>query len=225
MGESKPSQGDQQMLISYRLLRKSVGLVGIMLPVQLLIYSFIFENSVRDSISSYYWPSTRDLSEKAVSVWSPTCGILVGSLCSIGVFLWAYCGDQKWDARAGNLACVTAVGVALFPCSPVDGDRWTHVVHFPSAAVPFILLAYFCLVSFPTQDPGTTPTHKKPLRNKLYRCCGAVILLCIVTIASLHLFYGKQTPGSSVFWLESAAVWVFGWAWYIKGQGLGFVQD
>jgi len=201
------------MVISYRQLRRAVGLIGIALPIALLVGELaIGDKIIRDSISSYYW--------------SPTMhGVFIGSLCAIGVFLWSYYGDAKWDNWAGNLACIAAVCVALFPNSPtVEHKVPTRFVHYPAAAILFLLLAYFCLVSFPLQDPGTTKTPKKPLRNKIYRGCGIVILLSIITIAGLHLFFGDRPPDPAVFWLESIAIWAFGWSWYIKGKGLSVVQ-
>lgn len=222
------SHTEDPMLISYRELRRAIGMIGIALPVLLLGGGLaLLEGGIRDSISSYYWsPSMR--------------AVMIGSLCSIGVFLWSYRGDGKWDNAAGNAACIAAVCVALLPCSPPVGEHisnpmifpWpsangqvpTRFIHFPAAAVLFLLLAYFCFYSFPSQDPGTTPTKKKPLRNNIYRTCGAIIIVCIAAIGLLHLIF--DTPlGSSVFWLESIAVWAFGWSWFIKGKGLSVVQD
>ena len=207
------NQEEDPMLVSYRELRRAMGMIGIALPVALLIGGLLFtEGGIRDSISSYYW--------------SPTMrGVLVGSLCSIGVFLWSYRGEFKWDNAAGNLACVAAVSVALFPCSPPEGSEApTRYIHFTAAAILFLLLAYFCLYSFPGQDPGTMPLPKKPLRNNIYRVCGGIIIASIVIIALLHAVWSGGPPGSSVFWLESIAIWAFGWSWYIKGKGLSVVQ-
>jgi hypothetical protein len=220
MSTDSPKPEDP-MLVSYRTLRRAIGLIGIALPIAIVavenaIGLFTEQQTampfVRDSISSYYWSG-------------PSHAIFIGCLCSIGVFLWSYCGDGKYDNYAGNLACIAAVSVALFPCS----ESATHVmptryVHFTAAGILFLLLAYFCIYSFTGQDPGTKPLSKKPLRNKIYIGCGVAILASIATIALLHLIYGQVTPGSSVFWLESLAIWAFGWSWYIKGRGLGIVQ-
>ena len=208
------SRPEDPMLVSYRELRRAVGLIGIALPIALVLGENTFGNpGIMDSISSYYWSVAMR-------------GVLVGSLCSIGVFLWSYRGEGRWDNVAGNAACVAALCVALFPCSPPNGgESPTRYLHFTAAAVLFLLLAYFCFYSFPGQDPGTTPTRKKPLRNNIYRTCGAIIVVCIASIALLHALFSGTPPGSSVFWLESLAIWSFGWSWYIKGKGLGPVQD
>src|SRR3989440_5906801 len=141
------------LLISYRALRKAIGLIGIALPIALVLGGEEWGHpKVLDSISSYYWsPTMRD--------------VLVGSLCAIGVFLGSYHGDKKWDNAAGNVACVGAIGVALFPCSRLGQDTtWYNYVHYASAAALFLMFAYFCLYSFTGLDPGTTRTSKKPLR-------------------------------------------------------------
>jgi len=52
-----------------------------------------------------------------------------------------------------------------------------------------------------------------------------MILSCIASIATMHAVWNGRPPGSSVFWLEAAAIWAFGWSWYIKGKGLSPVQD
>lgn len=209
-GKSPP---EDPMLVSYRELRRAIGMIGIALPIVLIVGGNVFgEAGIRDSISSYYY--------------SPTMGaVMVGSLCSIGVFLWSYIGDHRWDSLAGNIACAAAVGVAVFPCSNPNGDATpTRHLHFISAAVLFLLLAYFCFFSFRDQDPGTRATAKKPLRNGIYFGCGIVIVLMIASIGGLHLLYDGNPPGTSVFWLESIAIWAFGWSWYVKGKGLGVVQ-
>ena len=210
---------NDQMLVSYRELRRAIGSIGIALPILLVVVDSALARqlTIRDSISSYYWAKSVD----DILIGS----IMIGSLCSIGVFLWSYCGGGKWDNRAGNLACIAAVSVALFPCSPpTGGDVPTRYVHFTAAAVLFLLLAYFCFFSFTGQDPGTKPTAKKPLRNNISRTCGIIILSCVASIASLHALWHGEPPGGSVFWLESVAVWAFGWSWYIKGKGLAPVQ-
>ena len=212
---------EDPMLVSYRTLRRAIGMIGIALPIALVVaenlISLITANRlatpfILDSISSYYW-----------SV--PAHAIFIGSLCAIGVFLWSYCGSGRWDNHAGNVACIAAVAVALFPCSEsAEHTVPTRYVHFTAAAVLFLMLAYFCFFSFTGQDPGTTALPKKPLRNKIYVGCGIAIVAAIVLIALLHIVYGQIVPDSYVFWLESMAIWAFGWSWYIKGEGLGVVQ-
>jgi len=211
---TKPNTTDDQLLISYRLLRRVVGWIGIMLPIVILVGESVLngEWGIRESISSYYW-----------SVWMRD--VLVGSLCAIGVFMFSYRGEG-WDNFAGNVACVTAIGVALFPTS--QGEHYTAVgvAHYAFAAVLFLTLAYFCLISFRRNDPGLKPLPKKPLRNKIYVGCGITILACIALIGLVQVLPNESAVlrWQPVFVLEAFAIWAFGWSWLIKGKGLKLVQ-
>ena len=212
---------EDPMLISYRALRRAIGMIGIALPIALVMGGNQFSGAgIQDSMRSYYWLAPADGS------WVlSTRDLLVGSLCAIGVFLGAYRGDRKLDVPAGWFACVFAVGVAIFPCSKLAEPRvWYNYVHYLSAAGLFLSLAYFCLFSFTKQDAGTAPTPKKPLRNRVYVTCGIIILICIVAIAILGIFPPDSSVKNYVFWLEASAIWAFGWSWYIKGKGLGIIQ-
>src|SRR5260221_13688340 len=110
------------MLVSYLTLRRIVGLLGVLLPVALAFWGFAlcacFE--LRPSISDYYALRTRD--------------VFVGSLFTIGWFLFTYRGYERKDDIAGNLACLFALGVAL---SPNSGTAWERRIHFASAASLF----------------------------------------------------------------------------------------
>ncbi len=204
---------EDPLVISYRTLRRAVGAIGIALPIALVLGENQFGRSgILDSISSYYWSDAmRD--------------VLVGSLCAIGVFMLSYRGDGWKDNLAGYLTCAFAVGVAMFPCSEPGKPRTlTNYLHYGSAAGMFLTLAYFCIFSFTYNDPGTTPLPKKPLRNKIYVTCGIIILFCIAGIGLHGLLRPNGASGSVVFWLEAAAIWAFGWSWYIKGKGVGPIQ-
>ena len=140
---------NDSLLISYLSLRKAVGIIGIALPFVLALgnWQLFHANAIEDSVSYYYYTSMR--------------GILVGSVCwAIGIFLMSYRGYQKRDEIAGRLACVFALGVALFPtaresgtCDVVHLFRLDHggcdaahvisFVHATCAALLFTTLAYF----------------------------------------------------------------------------------
>ena len=61
--DPKPTGDDAEMLISYRGLRRIVGLIGIALPIVLVLGENQFgKPGIEDSISSYYWSvAMRDL--------------------------------------------------------------------------------------------------------------------------------------------------------------------
>ncbi|HLF70230.1 MAG TPA: DUF998 domain-containing protein, partial [Actinomycetota bacterium] len=138
-------------------------------------------------------------------------------LFAIGWFLFTYRGYERKDDIAGNLACVFALGVALFPNSGEPSER---AIHFTSAGLLFLVLAYFSLVLF--TKSGGTPTAQKLKRNRVYVVCGVSILLCIAGIGLYYAFLQNSSIAAlkPVFWLESLALWTFGVSWFVKGETL-----
>jgi hypothetical protein len=195
---------DQNLVISYLTLRRLVGALGIALPIVVMVWGFTICGCTRilPSISDYYVLRTRDA--------------LVGILFSIACFLYTYRGFDD-DDRYGNLAAIFAVAVALFPNSGTQVER---TVHFSSAAGLLLVLAYFSLKIF-TKSSGH-PTPQKLIRNRVYRVCGVLILVCVLLIG-LYKSFGEASEIAlvrPVFWLETIALWSFGFSWFVKGETL-----
>ncbi len=205
----------KSLIFSYLTLRKAIGLLGTALPFVVSLGAIIlFQTGIRSSISSYYYTGMRD--------------VLVGILCAIGVFLLSYKGYERADDIAGTLACVFAVGVALFPTAPDVTDSTLAViigrVHFIFATAFFVTLIYFSLFLFTKTDPRKRPTKRKLQRNKVYRACGYIMALCILLAAIYAIL---QTAGVSplkaynpLFWLEATAIVAFGVSWGTKGEAI-----
>lgn len=198
--------GDR-ILVSYLTLRRVVGILGILLPVLLVVVSSLAHSrlEIQDSISNYYGTEMRD--------------IFVGVLFVVGLFLFAYRGYERKDDIAGDLACLFALGVALFPST--SASQAIQTVHFISAAALFIVLSYFSLFLFTKTDKDVLPPPKKR-RNVIYKICGVIMLVCIVSIALYYALLQNTSVAAikPVFWLESLALWVFGISWLIKGETL-----
>src|SRR5512143_1409059 len=114
-------QKDSTLVFSYLTLRKAIGALGLALPFVLSFGAFlIFHQPVQNSISHYYWTGMRD--------------VFVGMLFAIGFFLLSYQGYERADRIAGILACVFAVGVALFPTVPN-----AEAVTGPSVGAPRVI--------------------------------------------------------------------------------------
>ena len=194
------------MVLSYLTLRKLVGWLGILLPVILVIGVCLLGShpALRGSISAYYGTVMR--------------GVFVGILFAIGVFLFSYRGYERIDNIAGYAACAFAIGVALFPS--VSTDIWVERVHFASAALLFLVLAYFSLYLF--TKTGGNKTAMKRNRNKIYQACGVIILVCIALIPIYYWLFEDSSIAviKPVFWLETFALWAFGASWLIKGETL-----
>jgi len=213
---NQPPDPDSMLVFSYLELRRAIGVLGIALPfVVALGGSIVFGSGIQDSISGYYYTGMRN--------------VLVGTLCSIGVFLLSYKGYERVDAIAGTCACVFAVGVALFPTVPVvDPTSRQEVighVHLAFASLFFATLAFFSLSLFTRTDPEKPPTGRKLQRNRVYRTCGFVMVACLIAIIIVHVILSMNPHDAlgawnPVFWLESVAIVAFGVSWITKGEAL-----
>jgi hypothetical protein len=201
-------------LISYLTLRKFVGLIGILLPFALVIIHMLLVRQVvlLGSVSGYYYTDVR--------------GVLVGSLCAIGVFLFAYRGydnwdNVNWDNVLTNSAGLFAIGVALFPTAPVNPSaqaRDISYVHLTCAGLLFAALAVISFWLFTRTDPVRGRSAQKKIRDLIYRGCGIVIGLCLVLVPIESLVIGAPIQGiHPLFWLEAIAVVAFGSSWLVKG--------
>jgi hypothetical protein len=200
-----PSAPEQPVLVSYLTLRRLVGVLGVALPLVLAVWGFALCNcaALQPSISDYYGLRTRDA--------------LVGILFTVAWFLFTYRGYERKDAIAGNIACFFALGVALFPTTAPGAE---HRLHLLCATALFLTLAYFSYFLFTKSGPSMTP--EKRLRNRVYRSCGIVIVACIALIGLSFWSLPEATllTLKPVFWLESLALWAFGFSWFVKGETL-----
>jgi len=196
---------NQELLVSYLTLRKVVGALGMLLPIIVAVWGFFLLGwwRLEPSISDYYCLRTRDA--------------FVGILFTIGWFLFTYRGYDRRDEIAGNIACLCALCVALFPDS---GPGLEPVVHYVAAGALFLVLSYFALFLFTLSAPSPTPQKKK--RNVVYGTCGVVMLGCSALMVLYHLVHVSPNLAAlkPVFWLESIALWAFGFSWFVKGETL-----
>ncbi|HEU4367625.1 MAG TPA: DUF998 domain-containing protein [Methylomirabilota bacterium] len=207
------SPSDPNLVLSYLGLRKAVGIIGIALPFVLAFGRMLLEGpGIRTSISSYYHTAMGD--------------VFVGSLCAIGVFMISYRGYERVDDIAGDLACVFAIGTALFPTTPdlniTSRDRLVGSVHWVCAALLFLTLAFFSLALFRKTDPRRPPTRRKRQRNVVYTVCGYTMLACLALIGVVALLPDTSPVRglAPIFWLEASAVVAFGISWLTKGEAI-----
>lgn len=201
------------LVLSYLDLRKSVGVIGTLLPFVVAIGKALLDRpGLLPSVSHYYYSVMGD--------------VFVGSMCAIGVFLFSYRGYDWRDAVAATIAAISAIGVALCPIEPVTGATARQIqigdIHIAFAAIFFLTLACFSLVLFRKTQPGATPTPMKLVRNKVYTVCGYTILIAIALIAAVFLL-PVDSPirdVSPIFWLESIACVAFGISWFVKGEAI-----
>lgn len=73
-----------KLVISYLVLRKAIGYLGIALPFILVFGNMLLNKpGIQSSISSYYYTPMRD--------------VFVGTMCAIAVFMMSYKGYERKD--------------------------------------------------------------------------------------------------------------------------------
>lgn len=202
---------DDELVISYLALRKFIGILGLAFPLILILGSRVFfHQGLQPSLSDYYHTGMRD--------------VFVGTLWAIGVFLVSYHGYQKQDDLAGDLACLFAVGLAVFPVAPrgATGEAETigHL-HFAFAGAFFAVLVYFSLFLF-VKSSSARPVGRKAVRNRWYRGCGWVMAACVIGIIAFKGILGDEWVREHyvVLVLETVAILAFGMSWLVKGEAI-----
>ena len=204
------------LVISYLVLRKAIGILGIALPFVLYLGALLFfQTELRSSISSYYHTRMGD--------------VFVGIIFAFGIFLYSYRGYERADDVAGFWGCIFAIGVALFPTTPAGEDRnVVGYLHLVFTVAFFATLIYFSLFLFVKSSIKEKPyPKKKQQRNIVYRVCGWVMIICMLGIAiGFFLDSAKAWLGGSlIFWMETLAIWAFGISWFTKGEAIGLLND
>lgn len=202
---------DNSLVISYLTLRKTIGILGLLLPFTTSLGALLFfHNGLQDSISAYYYTGM--------------AAVFVGTLWAIGFFLFSYRGYARRDDIAGNLACVFALGVSLFPTACRGcGNSLPSYLHAIFASLFFLTLSYFSLFLFTQTDPSKAPSRQKLQRNQVYKLCGYIMLACIALVPPLKFvpsLAASAAPYNPVYWLEAIAIVAFGISWLTKGEGI-----
>jgi hypothetical protein len=241
---SRRSRDGNQLIVSYMFLRQTVGWIGTLLPIVLLVGNAISSTTPRPySISGYYYTDMRN--------------IFVGALWALGVFLVAYAGYDDVDRWITNIAGLGAIGVALCPTKPTvctagvgvcPASSVTHLstsqqvvgdIHVVFAAVTLIALG---LMALRFAKGGMTPPRQSTMGqlryglgfgkpgdgsqpqqytgdNVIYRISGITILSCVLLAALSNLLPASvkaQWPWLFIF--EAVAVFAFGVSWFVKGR-------
>ncbi len=215
MPVSKPSP----YVISFLTLRKAIGFMGILLPAVLLLGTFLIGKcwQVQNSISHYYYTIMGD--------------VFVGTLCAVAVFLMAYKGYSRADNVATNLAGFFALLIPFFATNNdpsslcairfLPDAAWRSILHYVSAALFFLTLAYISLFLF-TKSEGAK-TAQKIIRNRVYVVCGITMIVALLLIFAVKVFTALGQVLAlyhPVFWFEWLALAAFGTSWLVKGKVL-----
>ncbi|PCJ66852.1 MAG: hypothetical protein COA58_05215 [Bacteroidetes bacterium] len=219
MSTSKPQ------VIDAKTLLKIVGGIALLLPFVLLAFAFLLKDTevFRPSISDYFYSK--------VNV------VFIGCMCSVSMFFFAYIGydlddDEKSSGRflgrlhdrdLATIIAVLSAFVAIFPTTPLypdSADKIIAGVHFTSAALFLLLLAYMSINRFTktSKNSNYVTTGKKRSRNKWYKILGWVMVASVLVMAAFFVFTGEGQFTHVVFIGETVCLLAFGTAWVIKGE-------
>jgi hypothetical protein len=188
--------------IDHRTIKLTVGVIA----VSLASLTNFFAQSPLTSVSASYWEGG----------WSQS--IFIGFLFAIATFLFAYNGYTGSEMMLSKVAAMAALGVPLFPCACDGHPNLVPYVHWTSAAVMFVTLAYFCYGFY---NRARNKGHLEgKVRALIYALCGITILLAILTIVLHERFgLGTGTPRFTFFG-EATALVAFGVSWLTASRVL-----
>jgi hypothetical protein len=175
-------------------IKFSVGAIALCLP---WIELALTKGSIT-SISESFWSTE--------GPWPRN--VFVGLLFSISTLLLAYNGRQQLEMWLGKLACLCAVGIAMFPCGCGDPTREIiRHVHLAAAGAMFTVLGVFCVIFL---RRAKAKGHVHALRRvKIYAVC---CLGMIITVA-LFVVYALSHREVVVLYGEALGLVSFGVSW------------
>lgn len=204
-------------------LRKTIGILGLALPILLLAA----HQDLLSSMSHYYYT--------AGSVFF----ILI--LSAFGLILINYKGYPKKEGELlSDRFVTTAAGICIlitvlvptksenplgqlyFTGSPYlfghESNGFLGAIHLLSAALFFILLGYMSYFKFVLNHNASES------RNRLFKRCGIIVWASVgalVAIFALEAILGINFDTiipAYTFWIEWVAVYAFAVAWLVKGR-------
>jgi hypothetical protein len=184
--------------IDHRTIKLLIGLIAITLP---FLTSFFAKNTITSISASYFEGG-----------WAQS--IFLGFLFAIAAFMLAYNGESVREMIPAKIAAVAALGVALFPCKCDIHTEIVPYVHGISAAIMFLILAWFCYVFYKrARGKGDLQANRRAF---IYTVCGLLIVLVIGVLTFDHLLNGiisKQIPRLT-FYGEGTGLIAFGVSWF-----------
>ena len=213
---SQPVPARQTFVLSYLAIRRSLGMLGFLLPLALgPVGYFILGIPIQENMSSYYHTGLRD--------------VFVGIVCAIGLFLFCYRGADLIENWTGNFACFSAIGLALCPIElnsdPLNQSTIAGFLHSVFGAGFFLTLAVYSLVHFPRSSQLLAVTSRSGQRDAIYRATGLTILGSMI-LMGFQLFLAPAdwkaflNKWNFIFWMEWITIWAFSLAWLTKGHAI-----
>ena len=193
----------------YLAFRRTVGWIGILLPVVLALgNALVFhEYPLLHSISRYYFSGMRD--------------VFVGCMGAMALFLFFSSGLDRWENLMGKLAGCCAAGVAIFSVAPL-GEPWdtSATIHYICAFGLFIILGLDLLLLISRNWGDTSERARR--RSWFHRFCGIVIIGSVVAVCVYSAVSENSDNPESLFTLiaETIALVAFGSSWLIECRNI-----
>ncbi|GAA0712479.1 DUF998 domain-containing protein [Aquimarina litoralis] len=211
-------------------LRKTIGILGLALPMLLLVS----HQQLLSSMSHYYYTA------------GGVFFILI--LSAFGLILINYRGYPKQEGESYSDRLITTVagicilitvlvptksenplGSLFFTDTPYlfghESNGFLGAIHLLSAALFFMLLGYMSFSKFVLNHNASAS------RNRLFKRCGIIVwgsIGMLVAIFVLETILGINFDDiipAYTFWLEWVAVYAFAVAWLVKGRIDKDIQD
>ena len=100
---------NRSLILSFRALRRLIGLLGMALPLVCLVGELAFgSDGLQRSISRYYYTNVRDF--------------FVGLMLGMAFFMMTYKGYEPFDTLANLVTGLAGICVGLFPCLELQPD-------------------------------------------------------------------------------------------------------
>ncbi|HQQ97899.1 MAG TPA: hypothetical protein PLX35_11580 [Cyclobacteriaceae bacterium] len=213
----------QSLTLSYQHIRQAIGGLGIALPLLIYLHTGLVGHcwSMQDSISHYFYTTGTVFFEGILWV----LGLVL-------IYYPSYDKEKKIDKILTVLSGFFAWGVAMIPTNNMPlpncaiftypASPLRNSIHYFCAASMLAIFSFMSLFLFTRsradQYGAANPIRWKKVRNTIYRVCGAITALSILTIAVLSFTgIGDQLSFPYVFWFEVTSIVPFGVAWLIKG--------
>ncbi|MBK9109472.1 MAG: hypothetical protein IPM92_14140 [Saprospiraceae bacterium] len=210
-------QHDPFELIHFLWVRRSIGILGIVFPLILIVGNAFLcaDKKWLDSISAYYHTGMQN--------------VFVGILCVMAILLYTYCGPKGEDKTLANMASAFCFGVAFFPTKLPDGDsacfaglgNEVYSLHLLCAILLFACFAWFTLITFNKKDERGEITAARLRQRPWFKRSGYVIIGSMLAIVigwgiEKYLQVNIQFPLTLI--CEWLALTAFGISWVIKGD-------
>ena len=238
---------NEDRVISYHKIRRSVGIIGMLLPFSLWLFNTIINES--NVLNNPFWIifdepySPKDNLKDSIShfYYSTVGEVFTGALCAVSLFLFCYRGYKKpssgkyhfipGDNFMANFAGLMALLVVIFPTSSAAvednlrafvSSKNASYIHYVAASLFFISLSIISFVNFRrTENPNEFGQMKA---HHIYKKCGIIMMSCLSALLLIFVLEKCKCDVSwtetynVTYWLETLMLLAFGFSWVAKGK-------